>query len=109
MNIDEKIISALAPAELPAAPNVYDGDSTEYLVFNYSEHPDLFGDNWNEVTRVIAQVHLFLPHGKNPNELKRKIKAGLKTLDGTPASITNASDSLAQHYVFELSFIVPED
>lgn len=109
MNIDERIIAALAPAELPTAPNVYDGDATDYLVFNYSEHPDLFGDDWNEMVRVVTQVHLFLPHGKNPNQLKKKIKAGLKTLAGTPAVITNASDSMSQHYVFEFSFAVPED
>ena len=39
MTLNERRIAALSSAGVPVSPDQYDGDSTEYITFSYSEIP----------------------------------------------------------------------
>jgi len=104
---DNTLITALTgivPAK-DIAPNIYYGTAEEYIVFNYNEYPELFGDDTNELLRYFVQVHYVCPHRKNPTEKKRRIRAALTALDGNVPTCVNASDDAAQHYVYEFSLV----
>lgn len=101
MSIEERVINALSPLGLPVVPNLYDGEELAYIVINYSEYPELYGDDTPEMIRNIIQVHLFLPHGWNPTALKKRLRKALATVFDNYPSTVNASDSVGQHYVFE--------
>lgn len=108
MSIEERVINALSPLGLPVAPNRYDGEELAYVVFNYSEYPELYGDDYPELLRNILQVHLYLPHGWNPVQLKKRLRRELvKVCDNYPETV-NASDGDSQHYVFEATVITSE-
>ena len=109
MTCSEMLVSALTPVGLPIYPDVYTGDGLEYLVYNYNEYPDLFGDDTNEMTQNIVQLHYFLPLAQNPTATKRKIKKAIYSLGETAPTVINASDGVSQHFVFEFSIYTAED
>lgn len=104
MSIDAKIRTALTPVVSVVKPNVHTGSDTEYIVFNYTELPTLHADNVPHAIRYLVQVHWYLPTNVNPNTKKKQIKQALLNADFTYPSVTNASDSEGQHFVFEMEY-----
>ena len=105
MSINSTLIAALSPIVTDVVPNLYTGDSTEYITFNYSEYPNSFGDNAPQHIRYLVQVHWFLPSGVGPTTKKKQIKKALLDADFTYPSAVNASDDVCQHYVFECEYV----
>ena len=105
MSINSTLIAALSPIVTDVVPNLYTGDSTEYIVFNYSEYPNSFEDNAPEAIRYLVQVHWYLPLLTNPSTNKKLIKQALASADFTYPTVINASDGDTQHFVFECEAI----
>lgn len=87
-------------------PDVYRPDAGEkpaevYCVFNYTEAPDVFGDDEPQAIRYLIQLHLYLPLGQTPIRLKRAAPAGHAGRGLAVGDYTNASDLEGQHYVLE--------
>lgn len=101
MNMNATIVAAIEPIVPECVPDLYGGDAKEYVVFSYFENPDNFADDAPQIIRYFIQVHWFLPNKVNPLEKKKRIKKALFSAGFTYPSITNASDELGQHYVFE--------
>lgn len=111
MSINSKIKAAIEPIVPDCEPNVYNGASVEYCTFNYTEMPTCFGNDEPGMIRYLVQVHWLLPAKANPLSKKKSIKSALLTAGFTYPSVTPASDSSGQHYVFECEFLegVSED
>ena len=100
MNLDVRIKTALAGTCSVIVPQVYTGDETEYIVFNYSEYPLEFADNAPHTVGYSIQVHLFMPLKANPNTMKNSIQNALFTAGFSYPSIQDVTDDDGQHYVF---------
>lgn len=100
MTVDQRIRAALADICDVIKPNVYTGDATEYIVYNYSEYPLEFADNAPQSIGYSVQVHYFCPLGKNPNTIKDNIQNSLFTAGFSYPSIQDVTDEEGQHYVF---------
>ena len=100
MNLDARIKTALAGICSVTVPQVYTGDATEYIVFNYSEYPLEFADNAPHTVGYSIQVHLFMPLKANPNTMKNNIQNALFTAGFSYPSIQDVTDEEGQHYVF---------
>lgn len=106
MNTDDALVEALEPLFPDCVfPNVYTGDAVEYLVYNYTALPQVFGDGLPAAARYLVQVHYYLPRKKNPNPTKLQISQALKAQGFTWPDIENASDREGQHYVFECEYV----
>lgn len=101
MTIDSRINTAVKTVVAECRPNVYDGSSLEYAVYNYTQIPAINADGRPHAMRYLIQVNVYLPHGKNPNQIKKTLANALLTAGFTYPTITNASDSNGQHYAFE--------
>ena len=103
MNVNNLVIEALRPCNLPVSPDFYDGDDDEYITFNYAnEYPTNFGDNVPENDYSQLQIHYFA-RGKNPQSKRREIrkllfKAGF---DVSLGPINYESDTKKYHCVLE--------
>lgn len=103
MSIDDRLRAAIEPLVAEIVPDLYQGDSKEYCTYNYTEVPDGYGDNLPHATRYLVQLHWFLPLKRRPQPKKKKLKQALAAVRGfTAPTVTNASDEIGQHYVFEL-------
>lgn len=100
MNVNAILMEALDDL-LPTADGLYKGKATEYIVFNYTAIPADFGDDDAAHYRYLVQVHLYAPNEKNTRAYRREISSRLVAAGLTRPSITPASDSHGQHYVFE--------
>ena len=103
--IDGALREALTPIVGLVKPNLYDGAATEYIVFNYDEVGVLNADDRPRAVVYRVMVHLYLPHGENPQTKKNAIREALHDAGATWPEITNASDSEGQHYVFEFEMM----
>ena len=104
MNLDARIRTALTGICDVIVPQVYIGDATEYIVFNYSEYPLEFADNAPHTVGYSVQVHLFTPLKANPNTRKDSIQSALFTAGFSYPSIQDVTDEEGQHYVFQTTF-----
>jgi hypothetical protein len=104
MNLDARIKTALTGICDVIVPQVYTGDATEYIVFNYSEYPLAFADDAPQSIGYSVQVHLFMPLKANPNTKKEQIKNALFEAGFTYPSIQDVTDDEGQHYVLECEF-----
>lgn len=104
VNLDERIITALSPIVSEIEPILYEGDSLEYIVFNYNEVFS-YAESTADARRCIVQVHYYLPFNVNPNANKRLIANALHDAGFTYPSIYNASDSNGQHYTFQCEYV----
>ena len=104
MTIDEKLKTVLSAILQDAEPNLFEGDATEYITWQYTTLPEVFAESRPHAARYLVSVHLFLPSGKNPNAKKLSICRALNAAGLTYPSITNASDKFSQHYVFECEY-----
>lgn len=108
-SIEERLMTALDGITEVIVPNLFQGTDSEYIVFNYDEYPDCFGDDEETETRCYVQVHLVCPHGQNPNATKKAIKQAIKGMGGTAPTVVNANDSDCQHYVFEFYLLADHE
>ena len=99
--IDSRLQSALRPLGLPVFPNLYTGDDLEYIVTNSAVIPALPAGDRPHAARYLVQVHYYLPHKQNPNEMLEQLCAALFAARFTAPSIQNAADANGQHYVLE--------
>ena len=105
MSINEMIRNAILPIIPICEPDSYDGDSTEYCTFNYSDFPDILSEGRPDVIRYEVQLHWFLPKGTNPIKKKVKIRQALLSIGATYPSTIPAGDETGQHYVFEFQLV----
>ena len=54
-----------------------------------------------EVIRYLVQLHLYLPLGQTPVQLKRQLRRAMLDAGLTVGDFTNSSDLEGQHYVLE--------
>lgn len=104
MNVNRLLVETL-DSLLPTADPIYKGDSTEYIVFNFSTIPEDFGDDDAAHYRYLVQVHLYAPNEKNTLAYRREITRRLVSAGFTRPTITPASDKTGQHYVFECEIV----
>lgn len=110
MNVNEAIIRAVTPIVPVCVPDLYRPDAGEepaevYCTFNYTERGALFGDDRPQAVLYSIQLHLHLPTGRSPISLKRGIRGALLDAGFAVGDVTNATDTDAQHYVFECEWI----
>lgn len=107
MSLGERIEGAVLPFVPICVPKQYGGDSMEYCTYNYTEMPDLFGDDSPEVIRCSVQVHWLFPWRPDITETaevrakKKQLRRALAQVFEVWPSITDASDSEWIHFVFE--------
>lgn len=108
--IDNNIQAAIKPLVAVCVPDFYTGSEKEYCTYNYTEIPAAFGDGRPHAVRYLVQVHWFLPLKKRPHPKKRELGRALGAMQQcvTWPTITNASDELGQHYVYELQAVDTE-
>lgn len=105
MSIEREIRAAVLPIVPVCEPHQYDGDAEEYCTFNYGVRAAAFGDN-RPVTAVYqVQLHWFLPAGNNPLDKQTQIVQALLDADASIPVLTDASDDLGQHYIFEFEML----
>ena len=104
-----KIREAVTPIVPDCLPDSYDGAESVYCTFNYTEIPALFADDAATETKYLVQLHLFLPPGRNPIALKKRIRAALSAAEFTTPQITASNDKDGQHYIFECEYAGDED
>lgn len=111
MTVGERLKAALDPFGLPVKPDLYTGDETEFLTYNYDLLPVQFADGRPLLWRALVQVHLFCPRGVNRVHLVRQITAALVRGGFTCPEVQNvtqsggagssSTDGKSQHWVFE--------
>lgn len=106
MSINETIIQAVTPIVPVCVPDVYKPDAGEtpaevYCVFNYTEAATLFGDDEPNAIQYLVQLHLYLPTGRTPMQLKRQLRRAMLDACLIVGDFTDASDLDGQHYVLE--------
>lgn len=100
-DLNQRIIAAVHPVAGVCVPDLYLGEQETYCTFNFTELPEGLGDNGMRAVRYLVQVHLFLPLKAESVTIRRQLRAALLAADFSPPSITNATDDLSQHYVYE--------
>lgn len=111
MNINERIIQAVAPVVSVCVPGTYTPnvgeESATYCTFNYTEVPDSFGDGEPGAVRYLCQLHLYAPWktevGESNNTLstRKALRQALFSAGFTYPRLVDASDSDYQHFTFE--------
>lgn len=110
MTLNETIISIIKPIAGICVANQYTGDAETYCTFNFSEYPELVGDNTANGCRAMVLLHLFAHRTSNPLALKRRIKRALMAEDAfSLPSVVDASDELSIHFVFEFTAIAGDN
>ena len=104
-SVEQRIRDALLPIVPVVEPLLYKGSAKTYIVFNYDSIGAVFAESTLAEQRELIQVHLYLPHGKNPVSLKRRIAVALVKAGATYPMITSAGDDQGQHYVFETEMV----
>lgn len=102
MNVNPIIIGALSPLGLPVEPNVYEGEATEYITFNYAdERPVVSGNDTDLFDRTTIQVHCFTKN--NPQQSKKTIRRLLRAAGFTILSTVELyeNDTKYIHIVVE--------
>lgn len=105
MKLNRRIIAALSPLGLPAAPDVELKNAKEYIVFNYDLLPVQFVGNKPIYWRALIQVHYFCPLGADRVAERGRIPGLLADAGFTWPEIVDATDKTAQHYVYETETI----
>lgn len=106
MSIEAKIISAVTPIVEVCVPTLYEGKEAEYCEMNVEEMPTAHGDDVPHALRYLVQLHYYFPPvGHNPNAKKKALRRALGAQDGTTPTVTNASDEVSGHLVFEFEMV----
>lgn len=104
MTVNQKIIEALKPFEIPVIPDVYEGNEKEYCTFNYADdRGGDFGDNKPLTDIAYMQIHYFAPLKKDYLKKKREIRKALFEAGFTYPEVTenNEYENGIRHLVFE--------
>ena len=86
-------------------PIFYTGDALEYVVWNYSVIHVVWAEHAPHAARYLVQVHLYLPHGKNPQEPIQALSRAVYDAGFTWPDLTDASDEEGQHWVLECEYV----
>lgn len=105
MSVDSAIRAAILPIVPVCEPHRYDGDAAEYCTYNYGIRSAGWGDNHPCVAVYQVQLHWFLPAGENPLARQTQIVLALLDADASIPVLTDASDDLGQHYIFEFEML----
>lgn len=100
-DLNQRIIEAVGLVVGVCVPDFYLGEQETYCTFNFTELPTLFGDDVPLATAYLAQVHLFLPLKAESVALRHQLRDALMAAGFTAPTITNATDEVSQHYVYE--------
>ena len=103
MSLESVIRTGLQPIVPVVEPNLYTGDATEYIVFNYDEI-FFYAEGTAKERICLVMVHWYMPKKENPLEKKKQIAQALANSGFTYPTINNASDGDGQHYVFECEY-----
>lgn len=107
--MEEKIINAVTSIVAVCVSGIYEGDEAEYCEVNMDEVPTAHGDDVPHAIRYLVQLHYYFPtEGHNPNATKKALRRALGALDGTTPTVTNASDEVSGHLVFEFELVEGE-
>lgn len=101
MSVGSRLMAAITPLIREAAPQVYTGKALEYATYNISSWPDLYAESEPGAIQRFVQVHIYLPHGRDPEEKLDQMAEALLRAGFTYPSVTDASDSEGQHFVLE--------
>lgn len=104
MTVNEKIIQALTPLDIPVTADFYGGGEEEYITFNYADdRGGDFGDNAPLHAVAYMQIHYFAPMEKNYLSIKKRIRKALFTTGFTYPDVTDATltGEGIRHLVFE--------
>lgn len=107
MTLGERIEAAVTPIVPICVPKQYGGEATEYCTYNYTETPDLFGDDAPGVSRCLVQVHWLFPWSPGVSETtavlikKKQLRRALADVFETWPTVTPAGDNEWEHFVFE--------
>lgn len=104
MTVNEKIIQALQPFDIPVVTDFFGGKQKEYFTFNYAaDHAVLFGDNAPMEVLADVQIHYFLPMRKDYLEIKKAIRRALLEAGFTFPAVTSLvePDGEIRHLIFE--------
>ena len=102
MTVDSLIVSALSSLSLPVYADVYLGDETDYITFNYAdERPALRADDTDIYDETAIQVHYFTK--SNPDTTKKAIRRLLRASGFTIISTSQfyEDDTKYRHVVVE--------
>lgn len=105
ISIEQRIKAAIEPIISTVVPEVYEGDLTEYCVFNYDEIPGIIAESAPDCMRLSVQLHWYLPRKISPKAKKAQIYSALLNAGFSVPQIINANDYQGQHYVFEFEAI----
>ena len=100
MTVNTRIISALEDVA-PVEPDIYTGDSLDFITFNFDIIPQDFRDNAPLRELYLVQVHYFCPGGAPSLSQRSAIKRRLFARGFTHPREINATDEEGQHFVFE--------
>lgn len=100
-DLNQRIIEAVGPVAGVCVPDLYLGEQETYCTFNFTELPEGLGDNGMRAVRYLVQVHLFLPLKAKSVALRHQLRDALMAAGFTAQTITNATDKVSQHYVYE--------
>lgn len=101
MTIEERLYSALSALGLPLAFAVFQGNDTEYIVFQYVSLGSDFADDEPGHERYLIQVHYYAPLSKNTSRMRRRVQKALFDADFTWPETFTADDKDGRHIVFE--------
>lgn len=100
MNVNPIIENALKSLKIPIAPDIYKGNSTEYITYNYAdERPVVRADDTDLYDETTIQVHYFTRG--NPHTLKKEIRRLLRQADFTIISTSQFYEDDYTHVVVE--------
>ncbi len=103
MNINQLLIDTLS-GHGPVYPDVYEGDESKYLTFNYPDEVGaLYGDNRPRRTIVYVQVHLYLDDTEPYQTEKLQICVQLREagFSWPEVTIEHEEETQKRHIIFE--------
>lgn len=107
MTVNERLIAALSPLGFPVVSDLYTGDESEYITFNYATRGVLFADDAPGVESYFIQVHFLCAYDFDYVGPVNRIKRALFRAGFTWPEMVNATGDYAEaakegrHYVFE--------
>lgn len=104
MSVDDALAFAIEPIVPEVAPDVYEGQATEFCTYNYSAFPGLYADGKPGIIVYLVQVHYCAPIGQACRRKLVNLKNALFHAGCTYPTEENASDKDGQHYVLECQY-----
>lgn len=102
--VEDALVFAIEPLVPEVAPDVYEGDATEFCTYNYTPFPRLHADGRPQVIVYLVQVHYCAPRGQACARKLVNLKNALFNAGFTYPTVENASDRDGQHYVLECQY-----